>query len=47
MRFTDLDFDKTYSYAHYFKWKMEERVEVLSGFSLNVTDLFKDIEPVQ
>ena len=31
MRFADLDLDKTYTYADYFKWKFEERVELIKG----------------
>ncbi len=31
MRFTDLDLNKTYTYADYFKWKFEERVELIKG----------------
>ena len=31
MRFADLDLSKTYSYADYFKWKFEERVELIKG----------------
>ena len=31
MKFADLDLDKTYTYADYFKWKFEERVELIKG----------------
>jgi Uma2 family endonuclease len=31
MQFADLDLDKTYTYADYFKWKFEERVELIMG----------------
>jgi len=31
MRFADLDLNKTYTYADYFKWKFEERVELIKG----------------
>ena len=31
MRFADLDLNKVYTYADYFKWKFEERVELLKG----------------
>jgi Uma2 family endonuclease len=31
MLLTDLDMNKTYSYADYFKWKFEERVELIRG----------------
>ncbi len=31
MKLADLDMDKTYTYADYFKWKFEERVELIKG----------------
>lgn len=31
MKFADLDLDKTYTYADYFKWQFEERVELIKG----------------
>jgi Uma2 family endonuclease len=31
MTLTDLDINKTYTYADYFKWKFEERVELIKG----------------
>ncbi len=31
MRFADLDLEKSYTYADYFKWKFEERVELIKG----------------
>ena len=31
MLFSDLDLDKTYSYADYFKWTFDERVELING----------------
>lgn len=31
MVFADLDLNKTYTYADYFKWKFEERVELIRG----------------
>ncbi len=31
MTLTDLDTNKTYTYADYFKWKFEERVELIKG----------------
>ena len=31
MRFADLDLNKSYSYADYFSWKFEERVELIKG----------------
>ncbi len=31
MVFADLDINKTYTYADYFKWKFEERVELIKG----------------
>ncbi len=31
MKLADLDLNKMYSYADYFKWKFEERVELLKG----------------
>ena len=31
MQFADLDLDKSYTYADYFKWKFEERVELIKG----------------
>ena len=31
MEFADLDLNKVYSYADYFKWKFEERVELIKG----------------
>lgn len=31
MQLIDLDLEKTYSYADYFKWRFEERVELIKG----------------
>ena len=31
MQLADLDLNKIYSYADYFKWQMEERVELIRG----------------
>jgi Uma2 family endonuclease len=31
MELADLDLNKTYSYADYFKWQFEERVELIKG----------------
>ena len=31
MKFADLDLNKTYTYADYFKWRFEERVELIKG----------------
>ncbi len=31
MTLADLDIDKVYTYADYFKWKFEERVELIKG----------------
>jgi Uma2 family endonuclease len=31
MRFADLDQNKTYTYADYFKWQFDERVELIKG----------------
>ncbi len=31
MEFADLDLNKLYSYADYFKWQFEERVELIKG----------------
>jgi Uma2 family endonuclease len=31
MKFADLDLDKSYTYADYFSWKFEERVELIKG----------------
>lgn len=31
MLLTDLDLNKTYTYADYFKWKFEDRVELIRG----------------
>src|ERR1700749_3598446 len=31
MKFADLDLDKSYTYAYYFSWKFEERVELIKG----------------
>ncbi len=31
MKFADLDLNKTYTYADYFRWKFEERVELIRG----------------
>ena len=41
MQFADLDINKIYSYADYFKWKFEERVELIKGriFKINHVEL--------
>jgi Uma2 family endonuclease len=31
MQFADLDLNKSYTYADYFKWQFEERVELIKG----------------
>ncbi|MBC8054874.1 MAG: Uma2 family endonuclease [Sphingobacteriaceae bacterium] len=31
MRFSDLDLNKTYSYADYLKWQFDERIELIKG----------------
>ena len=31
MQFADLDLDKIYTYADYYKWRFEERVELIKG----------------
>ena len=31
MQFADLDLNKTYTYADYFKWQFEDRVELIKG----------------
>jgi Uma2 family endonuclease len=31
MKLADLDLDKTYTYADYFKWRFDERVELIKG----------------
>ena len=31
MKFADLDLNKSYTYADYFSWKFEERVELIKG----------------
>ena len=31
MKFADLDLNKAYTYADYYKWKFEERVELIKG----------------
>ena len=31
MKFADLDLNKVYTYADYFKWQFEERVELIKG----------------
>ena len=31
MRFSDLDLDKTYTYADYLKWNFDERLELIKG----------------
>jgi Uma2 family endonuclease len=31
MKFAELDLNKVYTYADYFKWKFEERVELIKG----------------
>lgn len=31
MKFADLDLNKVYTYADYFRWKFEERVELIKG----------------
>ena len=31
MELADLDLNKTYSYAYYFKWQFEDRVELIKG----------------
>jgi Uma2 family endonuclease len=31
MKLTDLDINKTYSYADYLKWKFDERIELIKG----------------
>ena len=31
MEFADLDLNKLYTYADYYKWQFEERVELIKG----------------
>jgi len=31
MELSDLDFSKTYTYADYFKWQFDERLELIKG----------------
>ncbi|MFT4092178.1 MAG: hypothetical protein QM640_00970 [Niabella sp.] len=31
MNFSDLDLEKTYTYADYLKWQFEERLELIKG----------------
>ena len=31
MQLSDLDFSKTYTYADYFKWQFDERLELIKG----------------
>ncbi len=31
MRFSDLDLSKQYSYADYFRWTLEDRIEIING----------------
>jgi Uma2 family endonuclease len=37
MQFSDLDLDKTYSYADYLKWQFEERLELIKGKIFKMT----------
>ena len=37
MEFADLDLNKIYSYADYYKWKFEERVELIKGRIFNMS----------
>ncbi len=37
MTLTDLDINKTYTYADYFKWKFEERVGLIKGRIFSMT----------
>src|SRR5580692_3473760 len=37
MKFADLDLDKAYTYADYFKWQFEERVELIKGRIFKMT----------
>ncbi len=37
MELSDLDFAKTYTYADYFKWQLDERLELIKGKIFRVT----------
>ncbi|MBK0382672.1 Uma2 family endonuclease [Pedobacter sp. SD-b] len=37
MQFSDLDLDKTYSYADYLKWRFDERLELIKGKIFKMT----------
>lgn len=37
MKLSDLDSDKTYSYADYLKWVFDERVELIKGTIFKMT----------
>jgi Uma2 family endonuclease len=37
MQFSDLDLDKTYSYADYLKWEFDERLELIKGKIFKMT----------
>lgn len=37
MQFSDLDIDKTYSYADYLKWTFDERLELIKGKIFKMT----------
>lgn len=37
MQFTDLDIDKTYTYADYLKWTFEDRLELIKGKIFKMT----------
>jgi hypothetical protein len=37
MQFSDLDLDKTYSYAIYLKWQFDNRLELINGKFVKMT----------
>lgn len=37
MQFADLDMNEVYTYADYFKWKFEERVELIKGHIFKIS----------
>src|ERR1700760_2712434 len=37
MELSDLDFSKTYTYADYFKWQFDERLELIKGKIFRMT----------
>ncbi len=45
MKYADLDLDKVYTYADYFSWDFDERVELIKGkvFKINQPDLIHQL----